>query len=565
MSLFGSIQLANNALRASQVGLQVVGQNIANANTPGYIREEVNFKSAPTQRVGDLLLGLGVNVDGVVQKIDNFLEERLRGATSDSVNSATQKQTFEQLEGLIAELGTTDLSTSLDNFFSSINEVLNQPESSSVRNLALLKGQTLAGDINRLADRVSELRSDVNDRVTNLADEVNRLTETIRALNVRITQIEGGETSSSDAVGLRDQRLVALSELSKLIDIKVREQPSGAVTVLAGGDFIVFEGDARKIVVNSTSDRGLAVGTLIFEDSSAALGASSGELAGVLNSRDAILGTFLDGLDKFARTLGFEFNRIYSSGQGLNGYREVTSEFAVSNASVPLDAAGLPFTPVNGTFELQVFNRKTGVTQRTQITVDLNGLDHDTSLDDLVAQLSAVDAVSASIGPRGNLVIKSDSPEQELAFAKDTSGILAALGINTFFSGTTARTLGVRQDVIDDPAKFAISRNGVGEDTANGVELAAFLDRPLDSENGTTIAGLYERLTADTTQASTVARSVAEGFASFEDSLRGESMAISGVNIDEEAVKMLAFQRTFQASAKYISVLNELLGILVTL
>ena len=57
MSLFSSMQLANNSLRAAQIGLQVVGQNIANANTPGYIREEVNFKPAPSQRVGGLVLG----------------------------------------------------------------------------------------------------------------------------------------------------------------------------------------------------------------------------------------------------------------------------------------------------------------------------------------------------------------------------------------------------------------------------------------------------------------------------------------------------------------------------
>src|SRR5690348_4399401 len=113
MSLFSSIQLANNSLRAMQVGLQVVGQNIANANTPGYIREEVALTPAPTQRNGNLLLGLGVQVTAIVQKIDHFVEERLRGSTSDRVSAETQEQTFQQLEGLLAELGDSDLSTSM--------------------------------------------------------------------------------------------------------------------------------------------------------------------------------------------------------------------------------------------------------------------------------------------------------------------------------------------------------------------------------------------------------------------------------------------------------------------
>ena len=137
MSLFSSIQLANNALRATQVGLQVVGQNIANVNTPGYIREEVILSPAPTQQVGSLLLGLGVEVEGIVQKIDHFLSGRIRNAESDRARAEVQEETYLQLESLIGELSNTDLSTSLNEFFSSINEILSQTESVAVRNLAV--------------------------------------------------------------------------------------------------------------------------------------------------------------------------------------------------------------------------------------------------------------------------------------------------------------------------------------------------------------------------------------------------------------------------------------------
>src|SRR5574340_527133 len=134
MSLFGSIRLAANTLRANDIALQVVGQNIANANTPGYIREEVILEPGPTQRMGNLLLGLGVDVAAVVQKIDLFLEERLRGSVSDRVDAETLQNAYLELEGIVGELSDTDLSTSLNLFFSSISEILNQPESVSVRN-----------------------------------------------------------------------------------------------------------------------------------------------------------------------------------------------------------------------------------------------------------------------------------------------------------------------------------------------------------------------------------------------------------------------------------------------
>jgi flagellar hook-associated protein 1 FlgK len=466
---------------------------------------------------------------------------------------------------LVGELGDTDLSTSLNNFFSSINEVLNQPESISVRNLAVLKGRTLVQDINHLGARAAQLRVDTNKRVTTLADDLNRLASEIRDLNIRISESEGGDVSNSDAVGLRDQRNLALSDLAKLVDIRVQEQLSGGVAVYIGGDYLVFEGEIREVEVQESSDRGLNISTVHLKQTDAALDSSSGELAGLYVSRDTILGGFLDDLDALATTLTFEFNKLYSSGQGLNGYKQVTSEFGVSNATVPLDEAGLQYTPVNGAFQIQVFNRRTGLTQSTDISIDLNGMDQDTSLNSLAAQLNAVSGVSASINSAGRLIINSTAADQELAFSNDTSGLLAALGINTFFTGTSAADLAINQDVAKDPGKFAASRGGIGANTTNAIDLASFIDRPLEAQNGGSLSVMYDRLTSAATQGSAVASSLAEGFRTFEEALRGQSLAVSGVSLDEEAIKMITLQRAFQASARYIATLSELLNILVNL
>src|SRR6186713_3100213 len=104
MSLFGTLQLASNALQAQQIGLQVVGQNIANVNTPGYSRASVNLAPASTQRVGKLLLGMGVTVDSIVQITDAHLNGRLRGATADRVGGEVQENVYQQLESLVGEL-----------------------------------------------------------------------------------------------------------------------------------------------------------------------------------------------------------------------------------------------------------------------------------------------------------------------------------------------------------------------------------------------------------------------------------------------------------------------------
>lgn len=565
MSLFGSIQLANNALLATQLGIQVTGNNIANANTPGYIRQSIVLTPAATQRKGDLLLGLGVDVSAVVQQTDKFLDERLRGSISDLSNGETQEGTYTQLETILGELSDTDLSSTLSKFFGSINDILNQPESIPVRNLAILQGRTLANDIQRLDGRVREIRQDVNDRIGETANDINRLTGEIAKLNKQITQVEGGDISRSDAVGLRDKRGVALQELAKIMDIKVVEQDSGDVTVFAGGEYLVFEGTARPVKTELVADRGLNSIQIKLAATDAPLNITSGKLSGLQTSRDQILGGFLDQLNDFSRTLMFEFNKIYTGGQGLVGFTDLTSEFAVDNTQVPLDQAGLKFTPVNGSFQVQIRNTQTGLTKTVDIPVKLNGLDDDTTLEDIQTQLDAIDGLAVEITPNRGLRLRTESPNLQFSFANDTSGTLAALGIGTFFTGSTASDIGISKVVRDDPAKFAASSGGIGKDTNNAVQLAGFLDRKLESESGATLGDLYDRLAGEVTQQSSVAKAVAEGFRVFQRTLEGQQLAISGVNIDEEAVHLIAYQRTFQAAAKFIATCNDLLEILVNL
>ena len=565
MSLFSSIQLANTALQATQVGLQVVGQNISNSSTPDYIREVVQFQPGPTQNQGNLLFGTGVQVQGIVQQVDKFLQERLRNATSDNSGAQVTSNTYTQLQGLVNELSNTDLSTSLDNFFSSISDVLNQPESDSVRNLAVLKGQTLTDDINQLASRADQLRSDVNDRVGQSADDINRLLQQVAKLNVQIANEEGGGQSASDAVGLRDQRNGALTQLSQLIDVKTQEQKDGTVSIFAGGDYLVLEGTARAVQVAQSTDRGLTINNLQIAQTNAQLNFTSGTVAGLVNSRDTVLGTFLDKLNNIAGSLAFEFNRVYSSGQGLKGVQSVESESSVDDVNAPLDNAGLHFTPTNGQFDVQLFNSDTGLTQTTTIHVDLNGLDHDTSLTDLAAQLNNINGISATVTSQQRLSIKSTSSDQQISFANDTSGALAALGINTFFTGSDARSIGINQAVVADPATFAASSGGIGADTNVAAKLAQFIDQPLDSQNGASISQLYDRFTSDVAQGAAVAQSTADSANAFQQSLNGQNLAVSGVSIDDETVNMIQYQRAFQATAKYIATLNDLLNTLVNL
>src|SRR5262245_37966051 len=377
MSLFGTIQLSNNALRVASLGLQVTGNNIANANTEGYIRQRLLQVPAPPQQLGALILGLGVQPEGVVQIVDKFLDERLRNASSDLAGAEAQEQAYTQLQSVINELGDNDLSTALTSFFGSIHDVLNQPESVSVRNVAVQQGVALSQSVQRLDSRVREQHQDVNQQIVGLADDINSLLKDVAKLNVQIAEAEGGSVSPSDAVGLRDQRAQDLAKLAEITDIRTIEQPTGDVTVLSGGEYLVSLGQVREVKVVTTSGDNLQVSEIRVAESDYPITSGGGRLGGLIAARDGVLRGFLNDLDSFTHTLIGEFNKAFSSGQGLSGYAQLTSERSVTSAAAALDAAGLSFTPTNGLFQVQLYNSQTDLRTTTDIRVALNGLDND--------------------------------------------------------------------------------------------------------------------------------------------------------------------------------------------
>jgi flagellar hook-associated protein 1 FlgK len=569
MSLFGSIQMGGNTLQAMQIGLQVVGNNIANANTPGYVRQEAVYVPAPVQQHGHLILGTGVLVDSIVQKLDKFVQERLVGARGDRANAEVQEQAYRDLEVLLNELSDeVDLSATLTNFFNSIHDVMEDPGNLGYRNAAVGAGDSLARSFNHLYREGLSLQGELNQRVTSMAQDINAYSEEIARLNVQISSLEGGDTSGSHAAGLRVRRQETITKLSELVGVRVDEQPSGGMSVSVGGEFLVFEGQRREVMVSTETDGGSTLGVIKFVDTNSAVNTTAGELYGLYTARDEITGGFLNRLDELAGALAFEFNKVYSQGQGLVGFKSLTSVETVGNVTAPLDAAGLEATPTSGALTVVVSSKANpNQTHTHQLLIDLDGVDDDTTLSSLASQLDAITGLAASISATGALQLSAESNDVQFSFAGDTSGVLAALGLNTFFTGSSAATLGVNNELkgIDNAAKFAASSGGIGNDSENAVLLAAFLDKPLESAGNATLTDLYNQMLNEVTQGSSIAQSVAEGYRVFEGTLEGQDQAVSGVNIDEEAIRMITLQRIYQASAKFVQTCSELLDLLVNL
>jgi len=568
MSLTSSIQMASASLQANDIALQVVGQNIANANTPGYLRETVNLTPGPNQNQGGLILGTGVHVLSVTQQVDNFLEGQLRNANSSQSSADTLKSTYTQLENIVGALNSgSNLSSAMNQFFSSIANVLNQPSSPSVRQAAVLQGQALAQTINGMANQTVQQRSSIDDQISSMAAQINGLTNQIAQLNTQIADVTGGLQSASTANGLTDQRNQAVNTLSQLINVQVTTEKNGSISIFSGNNNLVAEGSAQQIVVAHSADRGITVSTLEVEGTNDPLQPTSGELQGLIGSRDDVLGGFQDQLNSFAATLTNEFNKVYSGGQGTSAYTTTTSLNAVNDPNASLSNSsltGLAFTPTNGSFQIITTNTQTGVSTTNNVPVSLLGSGHDTTLNSLAAEINGVSGLSAQVA-NGTLTIASTGPNTQFAFAADTSGTLAALGINTFFTGSQAGSIGVSNTLLQDPTKFAASSKGVGTDTTNAQTLANFLTLPLATQNGATIQTLYNGITASVTQNSANATAAANAADTLQSTLASQERSVSGVNVDDEVVNMMTYQPAYQASAKYISTLDSLLNMLVQL
>lgn len=563
MSLNGALAIASRTLEVFSLGIQVAGQNISNASTPGYVREELRTETTMPYMSGGVLVGTGVNATGVRQRIDTYLESRIYVANTDFSAANIRSDAFNQLQTALQELGDQDLSTSLNNFVAAANATANQPDDPALRSAFIAQGQQFVTDVQKLRGRLDTLRDGYSEKMSGLVDEANSLLETVNKLNGQISQLEANGLNRNDAGGLRVQRLNALNRLSEIIPIRVQEYPSGAVDVYTGSDYLLLAGHTQKLqAVLEPSSNSVAEVNVQLSATRSTLSASGGELGGLIQGRDTILTGFVDQLDRFVGSVANEFNKIHASGEGLVGFTDVTATNYVNDTTAALNKAGLSFAPTNGRFEVKVRNLQTGQDEVTSVPIDLDGVGTDTSLEDLRVALNNISHVHASITSEGKLRITTDTGS-EIRFGNDNSGVLASLGINTFFTGSNSGDIGVNSRIVQDQRLLASGKGGGPADNSNLLALSQFIDKPVGGLSGISIDKFYTQLVGSTAQSGAAEESLSTGFKNFRDSLKTQREQTSGVSLDDEAIRVMNLQRSYQAAAKIVSTIDQLLNTLL--
>jgi flagellar hook-associated protein 1 FlgK len=322
-SSFGSINTALNSLYAQRRGLDVTGQNIANANTEGYTRQRVDMQS----QVGSVTpalwsqtdgLGTGVAVSDVQRLRDEYLENRGRAEHGNSAYLTQQSAAYSSIEDTFGEPADTALQASLGDMWNAWNDVANNPKDKAARSALLQQSSTVADGLNSahksLAGQYSQNRTSLQAYV----DDVNTTAKTVAQLNDTIVKATATGLPVNE---LADRRDLAVMHLSELTGASASKRANGAMDVFVGNSTLVSEFTTRSLEVSGAArleDQAVDPMTLRWADTKTPAGAG-GTMGAMVDTMTSIIPDISAALDQVAGKLAARVNAAHSAGYSTDG------------------------------------------------------------------------------------------------------------------------------------------------------------------------------------------------------------------------------------------------------
>jgi flagellar hook-associated protein 1 FlgK len=549
MGLFSVLSVANTGLSASRIGMDVTGQNIANADVEGYSRKRLNLSAAYRRDDAFGQMGFGVEVINIERVRNKYIDEQIRRQNREVGYYEEVDHALERVENIFLEPSDEGLQHFMNEFYDSWDVLANDPEDLSARTMVKTNAEILVDVFHNLSGELRDVRQSRNDEIEQRVNRVNELSQEIYNLNLEISSVEINDQNANDS---RDRRDLLLKELGKLIDIDVIENERGQVTVTTMGNIIVSPVDTQKLELTFNSYQ-LADGTRVndlgirFANSKRQYIPNGGQIRGLMDSRDILIPQSEEQLDAIAKALVEKVNEIHTDGYNLMGYSgqnffdpEVTgaSDIAIAptiisdvqniaaagggakRQAVPPDtithAYGDPPVPLS---HRNVSVDTAVVTNTVTNSVLRNGIDY------------RIDPIT------GNFQLLN-SNNDNMALSVDyqyTTG-----GFNGPGDNTTAISISALRHT------NTMSEDSLGNPTATFEQYyGAFIGR-LGLNRNEAASNLETR------------EFLVEQFQSQQDS-------IAGVSLDEEMANLIKFQHTYQAAARLISTADQMLDVLMNM
>ncbi len=642
-----SYSIGLSGLGAAQSSLDIIGNNIANAASENYHRQQVNLSPSYMKQIGSTINGGGVDFDKVTRQIDIFLEQEILRQQSSLEQVSRELMTLGTVETAFGEFsGGSSLSTSIDDFFTALDELSAHPQDKIYQNQLLSAADILTARFRSLGNAFSDRKRQVIYEAENTVEEINTLLGQIAELNGEIERIESGEGQNNN---LLDKRDGCISKLSELINVQTVSLDDGVVNVYAGGIPAVTGASVTELEVGLTEANTLGISVSGGYNYVTEVG--GGRLEGLLKLYNEHLSEIIDGLDNLAESLIGQFNQYHVQGVGSSGsFTELTGWEMISEDVSAFD------TPVtDGSFYIRVIDGSTGSVSRHQITVDSSS----DTLSSIASDISAIDGLSASVAS-SHLIIQAepdyefdfipavlpeptnssltggtppsisvsgnytDSSNQTFTFTvsgsgsvgngtlgievrngagelvktlnvgsgyaagdelsisnginvsvsmgdlndgdsfeveafanTDTSGFLSAVGLNTFFSGTSSRNINICSDISSSPGRIAVSLGSEMTDNNNALRLVGLQEESMSSLDSVTLKDYYLQIVSDLGQKISVAKMREENSQVLVQNLKSQRSERSGVDINEEAANMLIFEQMFQGMSRYMIAVRD--------
>jgi flagellar hook-associated protein 1 FlgK len=224
MSLSQALSAAISGLKANQSSLALVAANVANADTPGYVRKTVDQVASAGNNAG-----ISVNITGIQRELDSYVQRQLRIENSGASYADTRAQMYQQLQDIYGQPGSANtLATVYNNFTNALQALSTSPDDSAARSSVISTAQLLTQQLNQTSDSIQSLRGNAELGIADAVTKANEAMSQIASLNQKI-----GASSQNDsaAATLLDQRDSYINQLSQLVDINVVQGDHNQVSV----------------------------------------------------------------------------------------------------------------------------------------------------------------------------------------------------------------------------------------------------------------------------------------------------------------------------------------------
>jgi len=535
-----SLEIAKRSLQAQMLAVDVTSHNIANVNTPGYSRQEAVF--SPTQPYGIVSwlgtidpgqVGTGVQISSIRRLRNDFVDMNYRNVSSESSYYSVKDQVFGILESSINEIKDSGLQKALSNFFDAWHEGSVSPEDPTVRRIIVEQSQNLIDAFKYVRNQLVSTRSDVDFQIVNSVARINDIGKEIAKLNEQISlSISQGQQPND----LLDQRDNLLDELSQYVNIQKVALPTGSVSVFIGGLSFVDDRTVNEI-------RAIDNDRLI--DNGGGYEYTEG-----LATYSVLPGLIVDGKWNGNVTLGAE--DVY------NGH-VATLWITMGNSIVPLDERHLTSGKLKGLVEMR---------------------------DDVIAYgdepgrglLGKINEMARHFFSKVNLMLKQ---------GKDLSGDAYS---SDFFNWDVSEVpeniisaVALDPTVVSDPTKLPLGITGLPGDGSLALLIAQEQNNALETVpeilnstlwnpsslpgflKGQSVAQSWRTLVAEWSADISRNRAFMEGTNNVKSELTLLRTSESGVNLDEEAVNLIRFQKGYAMSARIVSVVDGMLDLIINM